>query len=76
MLALLVLAIRRGSALAVAMEARGFGAPVTRTWTRPAPWRGIDSLTVAVAVAVAVVATVAAVATGQWNSILTGREFG
>ncbi|MGY6497505.1 MAG: ATP-binding cassette domain-containing protein, partial [Microcella sp.] len=75
-LALLVLAIRRGSALAVAMEARGFGAPVTRTWTRPAPWRGIDSLTVAVAVAVAVVATVAAVATGQWNSILTGREFG
>ena len=75
-LALLVLAIRRGAALAVAMEARGFGAPVTRTWTRPSPWRAIDSLALAVAVAVAVIATVAAVATGQWNSILTGREFG
>ncbi|RZT59369.1 energy-coupling factor transport system ATP-binding protein [Microcella alkaliphila] len=75
-LALLVLAIRRGAALAVAMEARGFGAPVARTWTRPSPWRGIDSLALAVAVAVAVIATVAAVATGQWNSILTGREFG
>lgn len=75
-LALLVLAIRRGAALAVAMEARGFGAPVTRTWTRPSPWRGIDSLTLDVAIAVAVIATVAAVATGQWNSILTGREFG
>ncbi|MFN3708803.1 ATP-binding cassette domain-containing protein [Microcella sp.] len=75
-LALLVLAIRRGAALAVAMEARGFGAPVTRTWTRPAPWRAIDTATLTVALGIAVIATIAAVATGQWNSILTGREFG
>ncbi len=33
--ALFVLSIRRGSALATAMEARGFGGDVRRTWARP-----------------------------------------
>lgn len=33
--ALLVFAIRRGTKLATAMEARGFGADVERTWARP-----------------------------------------
>ena len=75
-LALFVLAIRRGSSLAIAMEARGFGAPVRRTWTRPAHWRGIDTAVVLVAIAVAVVATIAAVLTGQWNSILALRWSG
>ncbi|MEQ1737492.1 MAG: energy-coupling factor transporter transmembrane component T, partial [Rhodoglobus sp.] len=43
--ALLVLAIRRGSALATAMEARGFGADrgssdAARTWARDSLWGG------------------------------------
>ncbi|HET8957147.1 MAG TPA: ATP-binding cassette domain-containing protein [Microcella sp.] len=75
-LALFVLAIRRGSSLAIAMEARGFGAPVRRTWTRPARWRGIDTAVLLVAIAVAVIATIAAVLTGQWNSILALRWSG
>lgn len=75
-LSLLVLAIRRGAALAIAMEARGFGAPVTRTWMRPSLWTRLDTATVLVALSVAVLATIAAVATGQWNSILAGRDFG
>lgn len=75
-LSLLVLAIRRGAALAIAMEARGFGAPVTRTWMRPSRWTHLDTATVLVALGVAVLATIAAVATGQWNSILAGRDFG
>lgn len=33
--ALLVLALRRGAKLATAMEAKGFGSPITRTWARP-----------------------------------------
>ncbi len=32
---LLVFAVRRGTKLATAMEARGFGADVERTWARP-----------------------------------------
>ncbi len=51
--ALLVLSIRRGSKLATAMEARGFGAPGSRTWARPsrfgwptsAAWRSSSSNT-------------------------------
>lgn len=35
---LLVLAVRRGSDLATAMEARGFGAPVARSHARSSPW--------------------------------------
>lgn len=73
---LLVLAIRRGASLAIAMEARGFGAPVTRTWMRPARWATIDTVTVLVAITVSVLATLAAVLTGQWNSVLTGRDLG
>ena len=38
--ALLVLSIRRGSKLATAMEARGFGAPGPRTWARESPFGG------------------------------------
>lgn len=75
-LALFVLAIRRGSSLAIAMEARGFGAPVRRTWTRPSPWRRIDTTVLLAATAVAVIATIAAVVTGQWNSILALRWSG
>ena len=42
---LLVFAVRRGTKLSMAMEARGFGAPGERTWLRRSPssawaWRG------------------------------------
>jgi energy-coupling factor transport system ATP-binding protein len=67
---LLVLAIRRGSALAIGMEARGFGAPGPRTWWRPSPWRASDTVVVVIAVGVAVVAVAAAVITGSFTSAL------
>ncbi len=67
---LLVLAIRRGSALAVGMEARGFGAPGPRTWWRPSPWRASDTAVVVIAVAVAALGVTAAVLTGSFTSAL------
>lgn len=69
--ALLVLAIRRGSALAIGMEARGFGAPGPRTWTRPSPWRASDTAVVIIAISVSVVAVATAVLVGSVNSVLT-----
>ena len=68
---LLVLSIRRGSALAIGMEARGVGAPGPRTWTRPSPWRASDTAVVAVAVAVSVIAVAAAVLTGEFTSVIS-----
>jgi energy-coupling factor transport system permease protein len=71
--ALLVLAVRRGSDLATAMEARGFGAPVARTWTRTARLTGADAGLLASAVGALAVAVAVAVATGAWNPILAGH---
>jgi len=51
--ALLVLAIRRGTKLATAMEARGFGAPGTRSWARPSTFGAWDAALVAIAALVA-----------------------
>lgn len=65
--ALLVLSIRRGSKLATAMEARGFGAEGRRTWARPAAFRVRDGVTLVVAVLVAGTAAAVAVAVGSWN---------
>jgi len=67
--ALLVLSIRRGSKLATAMEARGFGGTGTRTWARPSVVGGREALVLAVAVIVAAVAVSAAVAAGTWDFI-------
>ena len=49
---LLVLALRRGTKLATAMEARGFGKDVSRTWARESRWGWAETLLV-VACAVA-----------------------
>lgn len=68
-LGLLVLSLRRGSALAIGMEARGFGAPGPRTWVRPSPWRAIDTAILLVAIAVSITAVMAAVLTGQFTSV-------
>ncbi|RCS58900.1 energy-coupling factor transporter transmembrane component T family protein [Microbacterium sp. JB110] len=72
--ALFVLAIRRGTHLATAMEARGFGADpreVRRTWARPSVLRLRDGALVLLAAVIAAVSIAAAIATGAWTFILT-----
>lgn len=68
--ALLVLSIRRGTKLATAMEARGFGAPVERTWARPSRVRTPGWLLMATGAAIGAIAVTAAVLAGTWNFIL------
>jgi energy-coupling factor transport system permease protein len=68
--ALLVLSLRRGSKLATAMEARGFGAPGRRTWARQSRFGRPEWALVAAGAAVAAVALGAAVLAGTWNFIL------
>jgi energy-coupling factor transport system permease protein len=68
--ALLVLSVRRGSALATAMEARGFGAPGTRTWARESVWRARDWVVLAGGLTIGGIAIAASVTTGHWNFIV------
>ncbi len=68
--ALLVLSIRRGSKLATAMEARGFGAPGRRTWARPSRFGAGDLILLGLGAGIAAAAVLAAVASGAWNFIL------
>ncbi len=68
--ALLVLAIRRGSALATAMEARGFGAEVERVWARESPWGWREWATLTTGLLMGVLAIAAAVVAGTWNFIV------
>lgn len=68
--ALFVLAIRRGSALATAMESRGFGAPGPRTWARDSPFGAGEWMLLLAALAISGTAVAVAVATGSWNFIL------
>lgn len=68
--ALLVLSIRRGSKLATAMEARGFGASNARTWARPSRFGAAEWALIAIGAAIAAIAVVAAVLAGSWNFIL------
>lgn len=68
---LLVLAIRRGTKLATAMEARGFGGNTPRTWARPSTvgWR--DGAVVAGALACSLVSIGIAVGTGEFRFLGT-----
>lgn len=68
--ALFVLAIRRGTKLATAMEARGFGASGPRTWARPSVLHPRDGVIVLIAAAISAVSVLAAVAAGTWRFIL------
>jgi len=68
--ALLVLSIRRGAKLATAMEARGFGAPVRRTWARESRFGGREWALMAIGLAIALTAVAAAVLAGTWNFVL------
>ncbi len=68
--ALLVLSIRRGSKLATAMEARGFGAPTPRSWARESRFGGREWGLVALGLVVATVALAITILTGHWNFIV------
>jgi energy-coupling factor transport system permease protein len=68
--ALLVLAIRRGTVLATAMEARGFGAGGPRTWARPSRLGRGDVLLLAGGIAIGAVATTVGVLSGAWRLLL------
>jgi energy-coupling factor transport system permease protein len=67
--ALLVISIRRGSKLATAMEARGFGGDLERTWARPSPFGARELLLIGIGAAVAATAITVSVVTGHWNFI-------
>lgn len=66
--ALLVAAIRRGSLLATAMEARAFGAG-ERTWARPSVLTWRDWVVVGVGLAVALIAIVVALWAGSFRLV-------
>lgn len=68
--ALLVLAIRRGSKLATAMEARGFGSDVPRTWARPSRFGVREWLVVLAGFVIGLVGVTAALVTGEWNFVI------
>ncbi|HAM27097.1 MAG TPA: ABC transporter [Microbacteriaceae bacterium] len=70
--ALLVLSIRRGSKLATAMEARGFGASNERSWARESSFGWREGVLVCLAAIIAVAAVTASVASGNWNFIVGG----
>ena len=65
--ALLVLSIRRGSKLATAMEARGFGSSIPRSWARESRFGRQEWMLVAVSSAIALAAVGTSVLTGHWN---------
>lgn len=64
---LFVLSIRRGTKLATAMEAKGFGASATRTWARESRLGRGDAVLVGLAVATTAIAIGGAVAAGTWT---------
>jgi energy-coupling factor transport system permease protein len=68
--ALLVLSIRRGSKLATAMEARGFGAPIPRTWARESLFGRREYALVGIGVCIAALSVTVSVLTGSWNFVL------
>lgn len=69
--ALLVGAVRRGTRLAVAMDARGFDAHGPRTTARPTTLDGADALLVAASAAVTTTAVWLSVALGAWSPLLS-----
>lgn len=68
--ALLVIAVRRGSKLATAMEAKGFGSGIPRSWARPSPFGWREVVLIGIGVTIAAVAITAAVMLGSWEFVL------
>jgi energy-coupling factor transport system permease protein len=69
---LLVGAVRRGSRLAAAMDARGFDSGVPRSTARGSRLHSRDAWFVAGTVAACAVAIALSVATGAWDPVLVG----
>jgi energy-coupling factor transport system permease protein len=69
---LLVGAVRRGSRLATAMDARGFDSGVPRSNARGSALRRRDAFFVAGTVAVCAAAVALSVGTGEWNPVFVG----
>lgn len=69
---LLVVSIRRGTKLATAMEARGFGADAPRSQARKSSLHAVDWLFYVICVAVPVIALSCAYFTGYWHWAFTG----
>lgn len=67
---LLVLSIRRGTKLATAMEARGFGGASTRTWARRSTFGRDEWILLGIAVLIPVISITVSVATGAWNWVM------
>lgn len=68
--ALLVLSIRRGSKLATAMEARGFGGSTRRTWARRSRLGWRDAVLLLMAAGIGAAAVTVSVLTGNWNFVV------
>lgn len=68
--ALLVLSIRRGSTLAVAMEGRGFGAPGRRTWARTSRFTTGDGMLLLTGAAISATALTVAILAGTFRPVL------
>lgn len=68
--ALLVLAIRRATVLAITMESRGFGVGTPRTWARPSHVGAGDGALVVGAALLTAAAISAGLASGTWSLIL------
>lgn len=66
---LLVGAVRRGTELALAMDARGFGRSSCRTLARPRPIRAADQVVLVAAIALAIGATAVSISTGEWRPL-------
>lgn len=66
---MLVLALRRGGDLAIAMEARGFGRGVRRTWARPARFGAKELAFSLIGPVVGGAAIAAALLTGSWSPL-------
>lgn len=66
---LLVFAVRRGSKLAIAMEARGFGSDIPRTWARPSRLHPRDAVALIGGMAIMTLALAAAVAVGTFRFV-------
>lgn len=66
---LLVFAVRRGTKLAAAMEARGFGSGIPRTWSRPSKLHPRDAVALLGGVAIMAAALAAAVAVGTFRFV-------
>lgn len=69
---LLVVSIRRGTKLATAMEARGFGSELPRSQARESKLHAVDWLFYLICILVPVIALAAAYFTGYWHWAFSG----